>query len=261
MSVMFAFKLLLVPLFILGMSLAGRRWGAGVSGWLVGLPVVAGPIVFFIGREQGDAFASGAAHGTLTGIVSLMLYCLAYSRAAARFGWAVCLLTGWAVFLVSTYFLNRLPLSLAQSFLLVLAAMACVLALLPESGPEGTPPGTPSWEIVARMGAAVALVFLTTTLAPRLGPNLAGLLVPFPVAATVMTVFTHRYQGRASAVRLLRGLVCGLWTMALFFLIVSETVVRMGVEGSFAVAAAVDVGTHGGAFWVMRRYRASRIPS
>jgi hypothetical protein len=42
MSTLFAFKLTLVPFFILALSLAGRRWGTAVSGWLVALPVVAG---------------------------------------------------------------------------------------------------------------------------------------------------------------------------------------------------------------------------
>jgi hypothetical protein len=64
MSALFAFKLTLVPFFILALSLAGRRWGTAVSGWLVALPVVAGPIVFFIGMEQGEAFAAGAARAS-----------------------------------------------------------------------------------------------------------------------------------------------------------------------------------------------------
>jgi hypothetical protein len=35
---MLVFKLLLTPLFVGLISLAGRHWGAQVSGWLVGLP-------------------------------------------------------------------------------------------------------------------------------------------------------------------------------------------------------------------------------
>src|SRR3989304_3740433 len=70
MSALFAFKLTLVPFFILALSLAGRRWGTAVSGWLVALPVVAGPIVFFIGMEQGGAFAAGAAGAPVAGRAS-----------------------------------------------------------------------------------------------------------------------------------------------------------------------------------------------
>ena len=260
MSPLFAFKLLLVPAFLFALSLAGRRWGTAVSGWFVALPVVAGPIVFFIGLEQGEVFAAGAARGTITGLASLALYCLVYSRVASRAGWTASLLTGWVAFFLSTYFLNRLPLTLAQSVLLALGSLAGVFLLLPAAGDEASPPETPSWEIAARMGAAAVLVLLLTALAGPLGSHLAGLLVPFPVAATVLTVFTHRYQGGPSAIRLLRGLVPGLWTMALFFLVIALTVERLGVGVAFALAAAADLLGHGVSFWLIRRFRASRAP-
>ena len=197
MSALFAFKLTLVPFFILALSLAGRRWGTAVSGWLVALPVVAGPIVFFIGMEQGEAFAAGAARATIAGLASLAVYSLVYCRAALRLGWAPSLLAGWAGFFLSTYLLNRLPLTLPQSIALALSSLVAAYLLLPAVDSEASPPGTPSWEIAARMAAAVGMVLLMTALARPLGPRLAGLLVPFPVAATVLTVFTHHYQDAA----------------------------------------------------------------
>jgi hypothetical protein len=260
MFALFAFKVTLVPAFLLVLSLAGRKWGSAVSGWLVALPVVAGPIVFFIGLEQGEVFAASAARGTITGLASLALYCLVYSRAARRAGWAASLLSGWAIFFLSTFLLNRMPLSLPQSLLLALGSLAAVFLLLPEVGDEETPPETPSWEIAARMGAAAALVLLLTALARPLGSHLAGLLVPFPVAATVLTVFTHHYQGAASAIRLLRGLVPALWTMALFFLVVALAVERTGVGVAFALATGADLIAQWASFRVMRRFRTVRTP-
>lgn len=47
-----ATKILLAPLCVVAVSLAGRRWGTAVAGVLGGLPVVAGPILlrnFLIG--------------------------------------------------------------------------------------------------------------------------------------------------------------------------------------------------------------------
>jgi hypothetical protein len=105
------------------------------------------------------------------------------------------------------------------------------------------------------MAAAVGMVLLMTALARPLGPHLAGLLVPFPVAATVLAVFTHHYQGGVSAILLLRGLVAGLWTMGIFFLIVAGTVERLGVGASFALAVAADLACNGGSLWVLRRFR------
>ena len=258
MSVLFAFKLTVVPFFILALSLAGRRWGTAVSGWLVALPVVAGPIVFFIGMEQGEAFAAGAARATIAGLASLAVYSLVYCRAALRMGWVPSLLAGWAGFFLSTYVLNRLPLTLPQSIVIALSALVGAYLLLPAIDSEASPPGMPSGEIAARMAAAVGMVLLMTALARPLGPHLAGLLVPFPVAATVLTVFTHRYQGGASAIRLLRGLVAGLWTMGIFFLVVAGTVERLGVGASFALAAAADLLGHGGSFVVLRAIRSAR---
>ncbi len=258
MSALFAFKLTLVPFFILALSLAGRRWGTTVSGWLVALPVVAGPIVFFIGLEQGEAFAAGAARATIAGLASLAVYSLVYSRVALRAGWAPSLLAGWAGFFLSTYLLNRLPLTLPQSIALALSALVGVYLLLPPAGSEASPTGTPAWEIAARMAAAVGMVLVMTALARPLGPHLAGLLVPFPIAATVLAVFTHHYQGGASAVRLLRGLVAGLWTMGIFFLVVAGTVERLGVGPSFALAVAADLVCNVGSLWALRRFRSAR---
>ena len=40
-----ATKVLLAPLCVVAVSLAGRRWGTAAAGVLGGLPVVAGPIL------------------------------------------------------------------------------------------------------------------------------------------------------------------------------------------------------------------------
>ena len=261
MSALFAFKLTLVPFFILVLSLAGRRWGTAISGWLVALPVVAGPIVLFIGMEQGEAFAAGAARATIAGLASLAVYCLVYCRAALRVGWVPSLLAGWAGFFLSTYLLYRLPLTLLQSIALALLAMVGAYLLLPTVDSEERPPATSSWEIAARMAAAVGMVLFMTALARPLGPHLAGLLVPFPVAATVLTVFTHHYQGGVSAIRLLRGLVAGLWTLGVFFLVVAGTVERLGVGASFALAVVAVLASNAVSLWALRRIRGSRFSS
>lgn len=45
---MLVFKLLMTPLVVGLISLAGRRWGARVSGWRVGLPLTSAPITMFL---------------------------------------------------------------------------------------------------------------------------------------------------------------------------------------------------------------------
>ena len=71
-------KLLVTPALIGGASLAGRRWGPAVSGWLVGLPFTSGPIAPFLTLGSGAAFAATAAEGTLAGAISQAAFCLSY---------------------------------------------------------------------------------------------------------------------------------------------------------------------------------------
>src|SRR5689334_15298204 len=74
----FLFKLLVSPLLIGAVSLAGRRWGPAVSGWLVGLPLTSGPVVLFLALEQGTTFAAAAAQAIMLGIISVGVFCLTY---------------------------------------------------------------------------------------------------------------------------------------------------------------------------------------
>ena len=50
------FKLVLVPGLIALVTMAGRRFGPRVGGWLNALPLVAGPVLFFLALEQGDQY-------------------------------------------------------------------------------------------------------------------------------------------------------------------------------------------------------------
>lgn len=45
---MLALKLTPVPLFLLVVSMSGKWWGPSIAGWLAGLPVAAGPILFML---------------------------------------------------------------------------------------------------------------------------------------------------------------------------------------------------------------------
>lgn len=257
MSAFLACKLFLVPAFIGTLSLAGRRWGPAISGWLVGLPVVAGPIVYFLAVEQGRSFASGAARGTLSGLASLSAFALVYGRLSRRRDWVASLLAGWGAFFLSTLVLERIPVPpLLLSFVAVAGVLLLVLRLLPGFDSLGALPATPAWEIVARMAAGAALVVAITGVARTLGPRLSGLLTPFPVATTVFTVFTHRFQGGAAAARLLRGLVAGSFTLAVFFLVIAATLDPWGIHASFGAATASCLLVHGGSLLLIRRNEA-----
>ena len=76
-------KLILTPALIGLASLAGRRWGHAVSGWIVALPLTTGPIVFYLALSHGAAFAADTAAGILAGGFSLAAFVFAYGRLAS----------------------------------------------------------------------------------------------------------------------------------------------------------------------------------
>ena len=84
---MLALKLLLVPTFLLLLSIAARRWGPSTGGWLAGLPVVSGPALFFIAIEQGADFAAQASAASLLSVPAIVCFSLVYAHLAQRLNW------------------------------------------------------------------------------------------------------------------------------------------------------------------------------
>src|SRR5438309_3033349 len=95
-------KVVVTPVLIAIATLAGRRWGDRVSGWLVGLPLTSGPVVFFLALDQGSRFASMAALGVLLGTISQAAFAVTYARLAARAAWPVGAIGATMVFAAAT---------------------------------------------------------------------------------------------------------------------------------------------------------------
>ncbi len=114
-----ALKLILAPIIIGSASLAGRRWGPAVSGWIVGMPLTSGPVIFFVALGHSTSFAANAALGVLSGGLSLVFYALTYSWLATRFRWPIAISGSLLVFAISTTFLQNHTFPLLPIFILV----------------------------------------------------------------------------------------------------------------------------------------------
>ena len=232
---------MVTPVLIGGASLAGRRFGHQVGGWLVALPLTSGPVAFFLATDEGASFAASAAVGMLAATLSQVAFALAYGWSSRR-GALSAFLCGFVAFAAATVVLSFLHWRATGTFVLVLGSLAVGYAVTRRRGASealSEPTELPRWDIPARMVAATMVVVVITTLAPVLGSHLAGLLSPFPVFATVLAVFTHHRHGASAATSTLDGLVLGLLAPAVFFLVLSVTLPAVGLLGfGFATAAA-----------------------
>lgn len=253
---MLAAKILLAPTFVMGASLAARRYGARVGGLVGGLPVVAGPILLVFALSHGRVFAAEAAAGTLLGIVSLLSFIVVYARMAGRVRWGASLILGWGAFFVMTGALSLITVGADPALVVVLGAVALTLVVLPRVGGRRlSTVSLPAWDLPLRGLSALALVLALTALADQLGAKLSGLLAPFPVVASVLAVFTHAQHGEQDLLRIMRGFVVGLVAYALFCFALAVSLESLGIVESFSLAAATALATQAVALAVTWRRR------
>ena len=252
-------KLVLAPLLVVGSSLAGRRWGPSVTGTLVTLPIVAGPILFITYLEHGQRFAARAASASLLGLVSLALFAVVFARLARTRAWPATLLTGWLACLACDLLLSATGLPALAGLGLALAATGLAVRAgsrtpvpQPATQPAPTAPSTqpaaqpsaaprpPWWDLPARAAVTAVLVLALTSAAAHLGPALTGVLAPFPIGTSVVAVFALAQGGAPTANATLTGVLRGLPGFAVFCFLVAVLAEPMGGGPAFAVAT---VGT------------------
>ena len=260
-------KLVLAPLLVVGSSLAGRRWGPSVTGMLVTLPIVAGPILFITYLEHGQRFVARAASASLLGLVSLALFAVVFARLARTRAWPATLLTGWLACLACDLVLSATGLPALAGLGLALAATGLAVragsrtpvpqpatqpaptapSTQPAAQPPAQPPAQPSaaprppwWDLPARAAVTAVLVLALTSAAAHLGPALTGVLAPFPIGTSVVAVFALAQGGAPTANATLTGVLRGLPGFAVFCFLVAALAEPMGGGPAFAVAT---VGT------------------
>jgi hypothetical protein len=235
-----AVKLLLAPSFVVGASLAARRYGVWIGGLIGGLPVVAGPILLVYALVHGRAFAAGAAAGTLLGVVSLAAFVVVYARLAGHLFWGASMLAGWLTFGLATLVFSAVSVPAGAALALAGAGLLVALAWLPQPGPDAQAQARPpAWDLPLRAGCALALVLALTAVAGWLGPQLSGLLAPFPVITTVLATFTHAQRGTDELLRLLRGMLRGFGAFSLFCFTLAVSLPELETGSAFALATGV----------------------
>jgi len=232
---LFLLKLTLTPLLIGGASLAARRWGHSVGGWITALPLTSGPVALYLALDRGYVFATGAARGSIVALLGDAAFGLTYGWLGRRFGWPVSLAGGFAAFAaVAVLGSPLLSIPLLAEVACVYAGMFVLLRLAPPAAEAGEARPMPAWDIPARMAVGTSVVLAITAAAEILGPNLSGIIAALPLIVSVLAVFAHQLEGSEQALGVVRGLQVGLFGSAAFFLVVAATLESDGLAVAFA---------------------------
>lgn len=250
-------KLLLTPTLIAAASLAGRKWGHTISGWIVALPLTTAPVAFLLTLQHDTQFAADTSAAILAGGFSQAAFVTAYAHTARRFRWPFALVAGTGAFVLLTIILQQVHIDLFLLWLLVMAGFVLALGVLPAyppSTPEDTSlPGT--WDIPLRMAVATAYVVFLTGFSEHMGSRLTGLLAPFPLFTAVLAAFSQHTHGPAAPMKLFRGLLMGLFGYASFNFTLSYMITRVHPWGWAFVVAIGSIGVvQGFTLWLLRRH-------
>jgi len=241
-------KLALVPAAVWAASLAARRWGHAASGYLGGLPLIGGPITFYLALDHGAAFAAQSATFTLAAILGQSAHLLAFAGVARVARWPAALACGWAAYAVVSLAVVGLAPSPPAALGLALAGLAAAWLALPRPQGAAPLPAIPAVELRLRVGAAFLLAVVILWSAPIFGPVVSGLLLSIPVTGSIIPPFTLALYGPGALARLVRGFVVGLTGFAAFFFIVAAGIEAWGlavfIPAIAAAPAAVFAARH-----------------
>lgn len=236
-------RLALVPAAVWLASLAARRWGHRVSGYLGGMPLIGGPITFFLALDHGNAFAARSATLTLAAICGQAAHLLTFTYVGRVARWPAALAAGWSAFVLSSLVVAWADPPPLVALGVALGSLFLGRVLLPKESAVASRPSVPPIEMRMRLVAALALAALILWSAARFGPVVSGLLLSLPVTGSIMPPFTLSLYGPDAVARLARGFLVGLTGFTAFFFVLAMTLVAWGTGPSFAAAIAAALAS------------------
>ncbi len=229
-------RLMLVPAAVWLASLAARRWGHTVSGYLGGLPLIGGPITLYLALDHGAAFAAQSAMVTLAAILGQAAHLMAFAHGARAWRWPTALVAGWTSFAAVAIAVTFLPLSPFIALALAAAGLAAAWRWLPRPTERASLPTIPSAELRLRLVAAFALAVVILWAAKVFGAVVSGVLLSVPITGSIMPPFTLALYGADAVARLARGFVVGLTGFAAFFFTLAIALMPLGILAAFFAA-------------------------
>lgn len=224
---------------VVAVTLLVDRLGPRIGGVVAGLPIVVGPGLAFIALDETPSYLGEAAGFVLVSLTATAAFLLAYGRAARQAGPAAALLLAigaWAGTAILLAGIGMGPVVAAGLF-----ALASLLAarLLRRAGPgPAAPPGKAGrFALFLRAGLAGALVGAVSLASRALGPELAGILLAYPIGMTVIAVTIHQRQGSRIVIATLAATALGSLSIGAFALAVALLAPVAG--GAVALAAAL----------------------
>ncbi len=241
------------------LSIVAERVSPRVAGILSGYPLGSAIALFFIGLEQGAAFAATSAVYNIAGLAALLSFFFIYYRMSARgtgsdrlpgrlSGILAASIAALAGFFAVDALLHALPLP-GWACALVGAGGILGYSFLFRTIPNiriGQKIQLGPGVILFRAGLAALTILAITGAANLVPPSWAGLFSAFPITAFPLVLIIHSTYGPAQAHSIIKNIPTGLWALVLYLLTIAFAYPRLGIAwgtlAGFGVATAYLLG-------------------
>ncbi|BES69630.1 hypothetical protein RE428_06480 [Marinobacter nanhaiticus D15-8W] len=232
---------------VLALAWLAERLSTRVAGVLAGFPLGTGVALFFLGYEQGPAFAADAARGTLLGFIGAQALALAFAASAGQ-NRIKTLVLSLLAFVVVALPLSLLDLPLWAALLASIAFTLVAHRLMRHLADTAiTLKRRPGWGVHIARGVISGLIVVGITSAGYWGTAaLSGVLAAFPVTFFPLLAIIFWQHGPAPAQTLVKHYPAGLGslithTVAVFWLY-PLIGVYWGTLGALALATLWSFG-------------------
>lgn len=248
-------KVVVTLVTVLALAWLAERVSTRVAGVLAGFPLGTGVALFFLGFEQGPAYAADAARGTLLGFIGAQALALAFAASASQHRLntlALSLLAFLAVALPLS--LLDLPLwaALPISVLSTIVAHRLMRHLADTAITLRRPPG---WGVHILRGIISGLIVVGVTSAAYWGSTtLSGVLAAFPITFFPLLAIVFWQHGPAPAQTLVKHYPAGMGSLITHTVAVALLYPHLGIViGTLCALALATVWSAGWLAWQRRQ--------
>lgn len=237
---------------VLGLSLIAERVSPRLAGLLSGYPLGTAIALFFIGIENGDAFAAESAIYTLPGLAAALCLAAAYYGASRKLHGRKAVVAAAAAgilgFLAVSALLSNIPARLTLAVAVPLAAMVLfAYAFRRIENARVLKRTRLGFRVIAfRAALATTVVLAVTGSADLIGPEWAGLLSAFPSSAFPLFLVIHWTYGGPAVHTIIKNYPAGMGSLVVYSLSVALTYQPLGIAwgtlASFGCATLYLIG-------------------
>ena len=247
---------------VLCLSWIVEHVGPRVAGILAGMPLGGVLVLFFVGLDQGDGFASlTAAYATASVLATLGFaygYVLPDSTGRVSHPLLSTMSGLTAYFLIAGVLDWVQPNSDFAAFLaIVLLAIAARFPLTRQGKQLDERVSMTFPRLFFRAALAALIIVLITGFSNVIGPEWSGLLIGFPITFLPFVLIVHMTYSIEPVLTIVRNLPLGLISLVIFLLIATRAILEYGTNVGILVSLVSALAYLTGLAVLVRRIRGS----